>query len=121
MYWDMCLGVLIMYSVLVIPIRIGFEMEVDVPNSWQFIFDCFIDVTFLADMMLNFHTGFYDDQEEFIVDKRVIAGNYLRGWFFIDLVSTVPIDLFVELAVGGGGGGGGGGCGPSRWSGWSGC
>ena len=104
MYWDMCLGGLIMYSVLVIPIRIGFEMEVDVPNSWQFIFDCFIDVTFLADMMLNFHTGFYDDQEEFIVDKRVIAGNYLRGWFFIDLVSTVPIDLFVELAVGGGGG-----------------
>ena len=29
-------------------------------------------------------------QESLIVERRVIAMTYLRGWFVLDFVSTVP-------------------------------
>ena len=99
--WDLALGLLILYSVISIPIRIGFDVAPEIPNSWQFIVDCCIDCTFAADICLNFLTGFYVGKT-LVRNKREIARAYVRGWFTIDLVTTVPIDLFVELAVGGG-------------------
>ena len=76
-------------------------MAPEIPNSWQFIVDCCIDCIFAADICLNFLTGFYVGKT-LVRNKREIMRAYLRGWFAIDLVTTVPIDLFVELAVGGG-------------------
>ena len=76
-------------------------MAPEIPNSWQFIVDCCIDCIFAADNCLNFLTGFYVGKT-LVRNKREIMRAYLRGWFAIDLVTTVPIDLFVELAVGGG-------------------
>ena len=99
--WDLALGILILYSVISIPIRIGFDVSPEIPNSWQFIVDCLIDCTFAVDIGLNFFTGFYAGKT-LVRNKRDIARAYMRGWFSIDLVTTVPIDLFVELAVGGG-------------------
>ena len=99
--WDLALGILIMYSVISIPIRIGFDVAPEIPNSWQFIVDCLIDCTFGVDICLNFFTGYYAGRT-LVRNKRDIARAYFRGWFSIDLITTVPIDLFVELAVGGG-------------------
>merc|ERR1711871_952807 len=31
----------------------------------------------------------------YITDKTMIMRNYLRGWFFVDLVSVIPFDLIV--------------------------
>lgn len=99
--WDLALGILILYSVISIPIRIGFDVAPEIPNSWQFIVDCLIDCTFAVDICLNFFTGYYAGKT-LVRNKRDIARAYFRGWFSIDLITTVPIDLFVELAVGGG-------------------
>jgi len=100
--WDLALGAIILYSVVIIPYRLGFGVEIKRPSA-NFIVDSCIDVIFLSDMVLNFFTGYYDSNELFVTDLRLIRRHYLRTWFTVDLLSTVPVDLLVELLVGGGG------------------
>jgi hypothetical protein len=50
---------------------------------------------FLIDILVNFNTG-YRDHDVVVVDHRLIAYHYLFGWFFIDLLATVPFYLFFE-------------------------
>lgn len=39
-----------------------------------------------------------DLPEQVILDPRLIARNYLRTWFFLDLVSSIPLDyIFLIL------------------------
>ena len=33
-----------------------------------------------------------DNSEQVILDPKMIARNYLRTWFFLDLISSVPLD-----------------------------
>ena len=33
-----------------------------------------------------------DNSEQVILDPKLIARNYLRTWFFLDLISSVPLD-----------------------------
>ena len=97
--WDVFIGVLIVFSVTAIPVRIGYYVELN-RQGLGFIFDCFIDVMFLTDIVANFVTGYLDEMDLLVTDKRLIARNNVRGWFFIDLVSTVPIDLVAEAFMG---------------------
>lgn len=34
-----------------------------------------------------------------VTDHKVIAGKYLKSWFIIDILSVVPIDLFLSHAL----------------------
>jgi len=105
MKWDMLIGLLIVYSVLTIPFNIGFDLSYEFPHP-SFIFDCVIDILFLADMILAFNTAIIDSRtQEVILDRGKIVKNYLQSWFTIDFLSTVPIDLIAKQLMGGGGGG----------------
>ena len=33
-----------------------------------------------------------DNSEQVILDPKLIAKDYLRTWFFLDLISSVPLD-----------------------------
>ena len=33
-----------------------------------------------------------DNSEQVIIDPRLIARHYIRTWFFLDLVSSIPLD-----------------------------
>ena len=49
---------------------------------------------FVLDILLNFNTAFYE--KGFIVTNRFkIAINYLKLWFWLDLISTIPYDVIV--------------------------
>ena len=51
---------------------------------------------FMADMIINFRTSFIQ-HGEVIVDAKLIAVNYLRGWFLIDAVSAIPFDFVLSM------------------------
>lgn len=55
--------------------------------------DCF----FLVDVVLNFNTGVEIDGTV-VMDRKVIAKDYLSSWFWIDMLSAVPIDMLVLLS-----------------------
>lgn len=64
--------------------------------------DLTIDFLFMADMVFNFFTGYFNDSGLYVDRLPTIASTYLRSWFFLDFVSSVPFDFFVGLALSGG-------------------
>ena len=53
-----------------------------------------VDICFIIDIVFNFRTAFYDKQGKLELDHKLISRNYLRSWFFIDLIASVPTDWF---------------------------
>ena len=75
--------------------RLGFDIE-NTP-CWD-AYDWTTDSFFLVDIIVNFRTCFADDQQVLHTHSVVIARQYLRGWFGIDFVSTVPLDRILQSA-----------------------
>ncbi|CAM9240666.1 unnamed protein product, partial [Ectocarpus fasciculatus] len=99
--WDIFIGALIMYSVVIIPYRIGFE-QVAGPGAEAF--DTCIDILFAVDIIATFNTAVDDPQTDLLVVNRGdIALKYLSFWFWIDTVSTIPFDKLIALFVSGSG------------------
>ena len=55
-----------------------------------------IDFIFFLDMLVNFRTSFIDDSGDEISCPSRIAKEYLKFYFWIDLVATLPMDTFLE-------------------------
>eukprot|EP01052_Picozoa_sp_SAG31_P012606 SAG31_NODE_741_length_12429_cov_13.571127_10_plen_316_part_00 len=92
-----------MYVAITIPLRIGFErQEWSDPQTGWFWFELLVDIYFWIDIVINFRTAYRvgdDPSMELIIDPRLIAKRYLKGWFPIDLVSCLPISYLELLAV----------------------
>ena len=55
-----------------------------------------------SDILLNFRTTYVNPKGEVVSSSREIAVNYLRSWFFLDLVAALPFDVlqaFSDLMV----------------------
>lgn len=91
--WDCMMGFLIMYSVISVPLKIGFEIRNDLPLA---VLDAFVDVLFGIDMIITFFTAIEDDGK-LIAYLPQIARLYVTSWFFVDLVSTIPFDKLMPL------------------------
>ena len=65
------------------------------------VVDSLVDLFFLTDIVLNFHTSYVGEDGEVITDPKQIRGYYLRTWFVVDLVTSLPYGLlsFVGNAV----------------------
>lgn len=44
------------------------------------------------DIVLNFRTTFVSRKGEVVSDSKLIALNYLRGWFVVDFLAAIPFD-----------------------------
>ena len=96
--WDLLVGIVVIFSVILVPWKVGF----DVPstNAW-IVVDFLADAIFLFDMCYTFNTGFFEDaaEEILILDRKRIATQYIKTWFFVDLLSTLPFDYIVSAAT----------------------
>lgn len=55
-----------------------------------------IDSAFFIDIIVTFFTAYQDEKGmEMVTDKKIIAKKYLKFWFWLDLVSIIPIDKFI--------------------------
>ena len=66
--------------------RISFELSAD---DFTFYLEMVIDSMFIMDVVLNFNTGFYETNN-IITDRIEIAKDYMKFWFWIDLISSIP-------------------------------
>ncbi|CAM9123551.1 unnamed protein product, partial [Chrysoparadoxa australica] len=90
--WDLWVALLIIYSCITVPLRIGFDLEASVAGGTV---DALVDIMFFIDIVVNFCTAYLDDDGEVVTDRRLIARRYLRGWFWLDLISTLPFGLML--------------------------
>ena len=58
-----------------------------------------VDFMFLADFFITCFSAYYDEHEGVLVtnNKKIIV-RYLRSWFLIDLVTSMPIS-FIENSI----------------------
>ena len=95
--WD-CFGfIFIVCQSIMIPYNLCFGVH---PEGGMVVFDTIIDCFFMADicneiyyhwysLVVNFNTGFYR-KGLVIMNRREIMCNYLRTWFFMDLLASFP-------------------------------
>ena len=100
--WDALLALLVIYSVLIVPIRVGFAVEAARGGAWEF--EVTVDFIFLLDVLVNFRSAFYRHHAVTAVTELEtrackISRRYGGSWFLIDLLSSVPLDLILHLAI----------------------
>ncbi|XP_038110583.1 potassium voltage-gated channel subfamily H member 7 isoform X2 [Culex quinquefasciatus] len=91
-YWDLCMLLLLVANLIILPVAISFFND-DLSTRW-IAFNCLSDTIFLVDIVVNFRTGIMqqDNAEQVILDPKLIAKHYLKTWFFLDLISSIPLD-----------------------------
>ena len=67
-------------------------------NSLIYVLNQMISAYFMIDIVLTFNLAIYEKyailllRGELIYDRKIIAKEYLRGWFSIDIISALPYD-----------------------------
>jgi hypothetical protein len=73
-YWDLYIGLLILYVALFVPYRMAVEAKDT--KGWQ-VWGYLVDGSFFIDIVLTFFTSFYDDIElEQVTSHKKIAHRY---------------------------------------------
>lgn len=82
----------IIAAVVVVPFDLAFtNMDSAKPHHPTQLVVNAIDVVFLADIVLKFHTAIFDrKRDEWCLDRFKIARRYARSTFLLDLVAVVP-------------------------------
>ncbi|XP_075905713.1 voltage-gated delayed rectifier potassium channel KCNH5-like [Nelusetta ayraudi] len=89
--WDWVILILTFYTAIMVPYNVSFKTKQN--NLAWLVLDSVVDVIFLVDIVLNFHTTFVGPSGEVISDAKLIRMNYLKTWFVIDLLSCLPYDI----------------------------
>ncbi|CAD8187027.1 unnamed protein product [Paramecium octaurelia] len=92
--WDVFTMLVIFLAILILPVEISFNVE----SSFLDDFNIFSLSVFTLDIFINFNTAF-QHKGQYVFDRKLIMQNYLKWWFWIDVVSTFPFDLIVEAAT----------------------
>ncbi|XP_012595836.1 potassium/sodium hyperpolarization-activated cyclic nucleotide-gated channel 1 isoform X2 [Microcebus murinus] len=100
-YWDLIMLIMMVGNLVIIPVGITFFTE-QTTTPW-IVFNVASDTVFLLDLIMNFRTGTVnEDSSEIILDPKVIKMNYLKSWFVVDFISSIPVDyifLIVEKGM----------------------
>lgn len=91
--WDWVILFLTLYTTISVPFLVCFAFEHDAVS----VLDLLVDWMFLADIALNFHTTYVGKDGEVIDDLKMIRWNYIRSWFFLDLVSSLPYGILTYV------------------------
>ncbi|KTF92348.1 hypothetical protein cypCar_00033119, partial [Cyprinus carpio] len=100
-YWDFTMLLFMVGNLIIIPVGITFFKE-ETTMPW-ILFNVVSDTFFLMDLVLNFRTGIIiEDNSDIILDPKTIKKKYLKTWFIVDFVSSIPVDyifLIVEKGI----------------------
>ena len=85
---------MILMTVIITPFRICFiEIQDDKIYSYM---DLIFDAFFSLDILINFISSYYDEKNQLVFTLKDIVLNYLKTYFFLDLISCFPIEMISE-------------------------
>jgi hypothetical protein len=94
MTWDFLILSLVLFSIMYVPFRIGFDMQ---DGAALIAFDLFMDGLFFLDIMFTMNTAAIDPKtDKLVVNRRKLVRQYLKLWFWIDIVSSIPFDMLAN-------------------------
>jgi hypothetical protein len=92
---------IIIYEMVIIPFRMAFTSDNSETFTWiDFGFDAF----FMLDIILSFNTSiylrgfsiFFYFWGNLIFNRKLIAKQYIKFWFWIDVISSFPYEMVTE-------------------------
>jgi len=99
--WDLVTTLLLVLTLFEIPLEIAF-LDAGCEFTNLTAFNLVVDIIFCLDIAVAFHTGFMikvGGQDILEDNHYLIAQRYMRGWFAVDFVSSIPLERFVCLAL----------------------
>jgi voltage-gated potassium channel len=84
--WELYILVLTVLVTIIAPLIVVFQVSL---TPALIFFDILVTISFTVDIVIQFNTGFMVRQE-LVTDRKAIARRYLRGWFILDLIATLP-------------------------------
>eukprot|EP00440_Ansanella_granifera_P040497 gb/GFBE01043921.1/.p1 GENE.gb/GFBE01043921.1/~~gb/GFBE01043921.1/.p1 ORF type:complete len:774 (+),score=149.85 gb/GFBE01043921.1/:1-2322(+) len=109
--WDFSVIFLVLLDSMVLPYQLSFKAGVQ--DSFDHFWFYLTTTLFALDVLLNFNTAYESTAKDkgmppgtLVTRRSKIAAAYLKSWFTIDVLSTVPWPRLAELLTEGGEGGG---------------
>lgn len=101
--WDCMMMLLLLIQIFQIPLEIAFK-DSGMNKGEGSLIDPFLlmvitDLGFIFDIILTFKTAYLIDKTEVLLNPDEIKKAYLKGWFTVDLVSSVPIDHIMKIVI----------------------
>ena len=87
----MICGLCLIVSCLTIPFYLAIYFNEEEKVSSTFI-NIIVDSAFFIDILVTFNTAIPISQVKIEEDRKKIARMYLKKWFWIDLLVTLPYD-----------------------------
>ena len=96
--WQLFQVFVLTFTAIIVPMRAGFDqIDEESPVFW-FVFDLFSDIYFYIDIVINFRTAYIDPSNlKLVYDWKLVAKNYAKGWFLVDLSSTLPVSYILYI------------------------
>ena len=98
-WWDVIIVTSLFYTAFVTPFEVSFLAE---EGPINFTINRTVDVIFALDMIVTFFMPFRASSKKggmWVYDNGKIAKAYVKGWFFLDLITTFPISTVVRFSV----------------------
>lgn len=101
-YWDVVTFAALTFTAIVTPVEVAFTGSTTPSKNGRitheigiFTLNRIVDMVFLVDIVLQFFVAFYDETMGSMLIKShwAIRKRYMRGWFSIDLISSIPFDV----------------------------
>jgi hypothetical protein len=100
--WSIVIIVFLLYVAFLMPYSLAFTEDyfdstatdghiVTTYSSESYI-DMIADFIFLIDVIVTLFSAYYDEKQgNLVTNNKQIVLRYVKGWFFIDLVASIPI------------------------------
>lgn len=99
LYWDIITSIMLVTACFMTPFSLAFEEYDKFANdtslfvfkdTWSSI-ESVVDIVFIIEILVCFNTSYYDQKtNEYVKNRCKIAKDYLRGWFWVDIVAILP-------------------------------
>ena len=102
-WWDVIIVTSLFYTAFVTPFEVSFLAE---EGPINFTINRTVDVIFALDMIVTFFMPFRASSKKggmWVYDNGKIAKAYVKGWFFLDLITCIPFDVFCAAIASAGG------------------
>lgn len=93
--FEIGISIILLLTCFITPLQFAFQEELDA-LEWFMIMNYTIDFIFLVDIVVQFNSAYQNEVFEMIDDRKMVAKNYLLTWFFIDVLSILPLDLILK-------------------------
>lgn len=98
MRWEILVLLLAIWNGFSIPYNVAFY-GTDEDYKWT-IFNAILDFLFFLDVIVNFRTTYIDEKtSEEIFEPCMIAQQYLKGRFWVDIIASIPFDNIAEFII----------------------